>query len=173
MSTEESKEKKKQYNSKYYLENQDYIKLKNAIYKESHPEESHKACSKYYYNNKEELSKKKSVYYENNREEILSRKRERNKNPEVKNKNIAKGISRRALGRITTEQILILQNEFGGLCPYCGKEIVVGNVDHIIPIIKGGTNDFENLIWCCRKCNNKKQSKNMHEFMKTLYNMEE
>ncbi len=50
-----------------------------------------------------------------------------------------------------------------GLCEYCrscaectGHEFTL---DHIIPESRGGTDQFENLCWCCFWCNNFKQSR--------------
>jgi len=41
-------------------------------------------------------------------------------------------------------------------CKYCGQSTANGsilNVDHVIPVSHGGTNDFENLITSCFDCN--------------------
>jgi hypothetical protein len=42
-------------------------------------------------------------------------------------------------------------------CEFCGvSETDTGGeltIDHYIPQIKGGTNDFENLLYCCSRCN--------------------
>ena len=40
-------------------------------------------------------------------------------------------------------------------CQYCGKTgaDTVLEVDHITPVSKGGTDDFENLITACKECN--------------------
>jgi len=40
-------------------------------------------------------------------------------------------------------------------CRYCGRKTpeVILEVDHIIPVSKGGTDDFENLITACFECN--------------------
>lgn len=40
-------------------------------------------------------------------------------------------------------------------CQYCGKMApdVILEVDHIIPVSKGGTNDLLNLITSCKECN--------------------
>ena len=36
-------------------------------------------------------------------------------------------------------------------CVYCGDE--ANSVDHIIPISKGGTDDLNNLVAACTRCN--------------------
>lgn len=43
-------------------------------------------------------------------------------------------------------------------CRYCGRQSdqVVLNVDHIIPVAKGGTNDEANLVTACFDCNSGK-----------------
>lgn len=43
----------------------------------------------------------------------------------------------------------------GFKCQYCGKtwKDITLEVDHIIPKSKGGTDDVDNLITCCRECN--------------------
>lgn len=47
----------------------------------------------------------------------------------------------------------------GFTCQYCGKKApdVVLNVDHIIPVAKGGKNELLNLITSCFECNNGKR----------------
>ena len=48
-------------------------------------------------------------------------------------------------------------------CVYCGKSLwkngIKLEVDHIIPISKGGTDDIDNLTTSCRKCNREKSGK--------------
>ena len=43
----------------------------------------------------------------------------------------------------------------GFMCQYCGRQPpeVVLHVDHITPVIEGGTNDPMNLVTSCRDCN--------------------
>jgi len=43
-------------------------------------------------------------------------------------------------------------------CSYCGRRppTVVLEVDHIVPVASGGTNDIENLTTACHYCNNGK-----------------
>jgi hypothetical protein len=43
----------------------------------------------------------------------------------------------------------------GFTCAYCGRRPpkVVLEIDHIVPIAEGGTNDDTNLTTCCEECN--------------------
>ena len=40
-------------------------------------------------------------------------------------------------------------------CFYCGALLTENNrtIDHIVPITKGGTNDYSNLVCVCNDCN--------------------
>jgi 5-methylcytosine-specific restriction endonuclease McrA len=46
----------------------------------------------------------------------------------------------------------------GHVCQYCGGEFISGDltIDHIIPKVQGGKNDWTNVVACCRSCNIKK-----------------
>ena len=46
-----------------------------------------------------------------------------------------------------------------GLCRYCNKKGPPQDLtmDHRIPLSKGGKSDKENLIPCCKNCNNQKK----------------
>ena len=50
-------------------------------------------------------------------------------------------------------------------CCYCGSEDKL-SVDHLIPRIRGGADDSDNLILACRACNSSKQGRDMLEWMK-------
>ena len=45
-------------------------------------------------------------------------------------------------------------------CYYCGSDKSLA-VDHLIPRIKGGQDEADNLIWACRSCNSSKRDKDM------------
>lgn len=59
---------------------------------------------------------------------------------------------------------------YDGHCAYCGEEISLRKmqVDHIIPIIKGGTNDISNLRPSCRMCNFYKSTMHDERFRQQL-----
>jgi len=50
-------------------------------------------------------------------------------------------------------------------CYYCGSDASLA-VDHLIPRIKGGPDEADNLVWSCRSCNSSKQGRDMLEWMK-------
>jgi len=54
-------------------------------------------------------------------------------------------------------------------CWYCGAELsrlgeMSFEIDHVLPIAKGGTNDPSNLVASCRACNQKKGDMTLKEF---------
>ena len=73
----------------------------------------------------------------------------------------------RALGKIDADYLTELLR--GNTCYYCGRKIT-GNktIDHKTPIIKGGTNDNDNLVLACVRCNKQKGSKNEEEYREWL-----
>jgi 5-methylcytosine-specific restriction endonuclease McrA len=48
-------------------------------------------------------------------------------------------------------------------CAYCGG--LGGTIDHITPIIDGGTNDDDNLTAACRSCNGRKSDRDLLTFL--------
>ena len=49
-------------------------------------------------------------------------------------------------------------------CAYCGKNGIPLEVEHIIPIVRGGSDRVSNLTMACHDCNQKKGSKTAEEF---------
>ena len=56
-------------------------------------------------------------------------------------------------------------------CVYCGAGIedgIVFNLDHLLPQELGGTNASDNLVTCCKSCNNSKGTKTIRQFFAYL-----
>lgn len=51
------------------------------------------------------------------------------------------------------------------MCRYCGDLNGPYEVDHVIPISRGGTNAIENLACACVSCNTQKRSHLLHEWI--------
>jgi 5-methylcytosine-specific restriction endonuclease McrA len=47
-----------------------------------------------------------------------------------------------------------------GVCYYCGGVFKPGDLtmDHIVPMARGGRSSKDNLVTCCKDCNNKKKT---------------
>lgn len=74
---------------------------------------------------------------------------------------------RRALGKIDADYLKKLLE--GNICYYCGCEIKgKKTIDHKIPVVKGGTNDNENLVLACVHCNTQKNDKTEEEYREWL-----
>jgi hypothetical protein len=68
-------------------------------------------------------------------------------------------------GRWKKLRITIL-NRDGWTCTYCGG--VANEVDHIIPLKRGGSDDPDNLTSACRTCNARKHDDSVGVFLGTF-----
>jgi hypothetical protein len=50
----------------------------------------------------------------------------------------------------------------GGCCEYCWSQVSFSpdpfSIEHSVPKVKGGTDEFENLAWSCQGCNGHKHT---------------
>jgi 5-methylcytosine-specific restriction endonuclease McrA len=60
-----------------------------------------------------------------------------------------------AEGNYTEKEWIDLCNKYNNRCAACGKPAKL-TVDHIVPLIQGGTNYIENIQPLCRSCNSRK-----------------
>lgn len=51
-------------------------------------------------------------------------------------------------------------------CFYCGKTGCQLEVDHKLPVSRGGSSTLDNLVTACRHCNRQKRDKTVQEFLK-------
>jgi 5-methylcytosine-specific restriction endonuclease McrA len=56
---------------------------------------------------------------------------------------------------------------FGGHCFYCGQKPKPNQltIDHVTPVVNGGTDSYDNLVPCCRKCNKSKGDKDVFDWL--------
>ncbi|OFV71524.1 HNH endonuclease [Acetobacterium wieringae] len=72
-------------------------------------------------------------------------------------------MSRKKLNQSERKKIF---NKTDGHCAYCGTELEFGKmqIDHIVPISRGGEDDEKNMIAACRSCNHYKSTLFLEEF---------
>lgn len=68
-----------------------------------------------------------------------------------------------AKGYATPKQVKELYDKYLGLCAYCNLN-VANSLDHIVPLVRGGSNDIENLAPACISCNSSKGDKLLEEW---------
>lgn len=56
-----------------------------------------------------------------------------------------------------------LRQSLGDRCAYCGSTQLL-TIDHVIPLVRGGSNAIDNLVVACRSCNSRKGSLTAVEF---------
>ena len=71
---------------------------------------------------------------------------------------IWQSICRVERGKVTNKMRFAVYNRDNWRCRYCGRKTNDLEVDHIIPIAKGGKSTFNNLQTLCHRCNVRKGS---------------
>lgn len=67
---------------------------------------------------------------------------------------------RRSAGSLAAHEVIELLKR---PCEYCNG--VATEVDHIIPISRGGSNTIDNVVPCCRVCNARKNNRTKDEWL--------
>lgn len=59
----------------------------------------------------------------------------------------------------------------GGVCFYCLRRTPsrAHCLDHVVPLVDGGSNSYRNLVSCCMECNSEKRGHTAADFLRRLY----
>ena len=171
----------KTYRKEYYNKNKNTV-LKNCKkYRDEHKGVKKKYNKEYGVKNKERISSVARKYHKENRDIIIIKRKKYNS--ENKDKIAANNRNRRARIRLSGDRITSTEwadkiLEYDGKCAYCDVVLEENppNVfnpngitqDHVIPVSKGGKHLIDNVVPCCRLCNNRKNNKSGDEFNKWL-----
>lgn len=66
------------------------------------------------------------------------------------------------------QDLLNLFHRQNGYCYLCGELLTKFELEHKVPLSRGGTNDPENLALACQSCNRIKGSKTLTEFVRYI-----
>lgn len=136
---------------------------KNMQWAKSNPEKISKISKKWRLANPKKIAELKTAWREANREQELAKKREWSQ--ANKDKGRLYSSVRRAKKR-STSIFKVTSDDIQKLkalnCAYC--QAPSEQIDHVIPLARGGSHSIGNLAPACKKCNQSKGSKLLIEW---------
>jgi 5-methylcytosine-specific restriction endonuclease McrA len=139
---------------KFYSTHKDQVDRENAEWAKANRQKSNSIKAAWADNNQEKVVATLRAYYVANKEKFLHNGRVRRARVAGADGVMSEGI---------VEKLFVFQE---GLCACCGKPLDDQfDLDHVVPISKGGSNGDENLQLLRSRCNKQKNAKNPIEFM--------
>lgn len=144
-------------------------------YYRRHPVESRQAALQWHRDNRDLSLEKSARYHREHKEEIAARKARERKLPGKQEEYTARQSAYRARkagseGSHTAEDVADLLVEQAGLCFWCDVEVGDNyHVDHVIPLVMGGSDGKENLVIACPSCNLRKGAKDPSDFAELVW----
>jgi 5-methylcytosine-specific restriction endonuclease McrA len=169
---EENKERVTEYGRKYREKNKEALADNRRKYCEENKEKRAEYNRKYREKSKGKRAEYDRKRYQENREKEVERVRKWQKeNPEKKAEYNSKRRARRvnAAGSHTAEQVKARFDYYGNKCIYCGSDENL-QIEHRIPLARGGSDWAANLAPACKSCNCSKGTKTETEFKEFLEN---
>lgn len=161
----ECKECKSKQDQKYRKENKETYKIYQIKYWIENRTELYEQKKEYIANNKSAHLKRQHAWYEKNKDNIKARisqyKKDHPKQYQMySNRRLAQ--KKTSTVELFTIKDIILQ--YGDKCFYCGSKF--DQIDHYIPLSRGGSHTLENVRPSCEHCNLTKSNKLPEEFLK-------
>lgn len=145
------------HSRRYYLKNKDRVSLRVQEYRKKKRDKLRADNKKWREKNTEWLRGEKKRWREENRE--LCRTLHRNRKARKRNNG----------GSHTADDIAAIFQMQRGKCAYCRTKLGADrHVDHIVPLISGGSNGAPNLQILCPKCNLGKGARDPIDHARTL-----
>lgn len=155
-------------------ENADHVRAKIVEWRERNEERLSAWSTAYYRDNAERIKKRVSSRYEAKKDEIKryvaewkSANKDRVKQYQGDRRRNRRARLRMALGSHTIDDIQRLYELQAGHCAACSADfsLVPYEVDHIVAIASGGTNDAGNLQLLCGFCNRSKGTRDFQSWL--------
>jgi len=152
-----SKRNRKYYNAEkkaeYYQANKKVISTKAKEYKSSNKEMFEMYGKEYRETHKEIATAYAKTYQKNNKEKFnIINERRRSKTKQL-------------ISTLTNQEWENIKAIFNNKCAYCGKEKPLTQ-EHIVPVLKGGNYNKENILCACQSCNSSKGTKDYLKWYK-------
>ena len=168
-------EARRAYRQQHYAANRAKILEKARLYRLENLEKISERDRVYFKTHKREICTRVQIYYQEHRQERLSYAREyatehgdkiraylityKTQHPEYIR---LKSSRRRALeanapiSDLTAQDWQDIKEHYGHRCVYCGKKPQRLTMDHITPLVNGGSHTKSNIVPACKNCNSKK-----------------
>lgn len=159
-----------EYNVDYVEQNQEREDARHFLYNQENREVMNaKSRIKHQENREINLLKMQDRYYSKRESEILRVLKWQKKNPEKVRASLQRKATKRSLakGEYTYQEWVWRCEYFGYRCRYCNIQLteLTVELEHMIPLARGGTNWPSNFVPSCRKCNARKHDKTYKEFI--------
>lgn len=174
----------------WYAKNKERNVLRRAEWVKNNPEKAKAICHRTYWKDVEksrrEMRKSRARHldarnaYDKKRGQTADRKKAKRtyaQNWKRKNREAWRLSHRlyqsRRRQRITASTVTIrdwleILSRHGKKCAACGKVNCKLEIDHIVPFARGGRHEKSNLQPLCKRCNTKKHTKTMEEFLRRV-----
>jgi len=161
-------EHKEEY-KKWRKENKEYIKECNKKWREKNKVRKKLGDREYFLNNRKKVNEYHKKYKKENPKRVSEWYKKYNGSPKGK-LNFTKQNHLRLSKKFGNEFKLSQKDikkifERDKVCVYCGKSRHL-ELDHIVPLSKGGKSIFNNFVVACRYCNPSKSNKDVFEWCK-------
>lgn len=140
---------------KYYEVNKDQIQKRNKKYRLMNLDREKSYKAKWRADNRKEIRDKHKKWRAENSDKV---KLQRAKDEQARRARI-----RGSVFTLTVEEWLDTLNYFNHECAYCGASESL-QMEHVIPVIKGGGYEKRNIIPSCEPCNLSKSNKDFFEW---------
>jgi 5-methylcytosine-specific restriction endonuclease McrA len=161
-------EKRRAYKSRWSRDNPEKVRANCKLFRDRHPEYHKARLKKWNAENRDKVL----AYREANKDRIAERGRIwHQENPDRARMTQARRRARMMGngGTFTENDIAVLYDEQIGLCAGCHRELNGKfEIDHVMPILLGGSNWPENLQLLCRRCNRSKGHKHPDAWLAEL-----
>jgi len=141
------KNEKRSYNKAYYASHRAYFDRHNKRYYEAHKDDEKARATAW------QIAHPEQARTINRKAKARYRRTAKGKESAIRDAH-----RRRTVGKIAWRAWKQKLRRLGGACVSCGRTDDI-QIDHILPVAKGGTNDIRNLQPLCRRCNVRKGAK--------------
>jgi hypothetical protein len=142
-----NRERKRDYDLRWRIANREWS---NAYAREYHIKNKAKknaSSQKWRDENPERHRKKVSQWQKNNPDRVCAKKQRR------------RARINHCDGNITADEWQQLKEHYEYRCLSCGRADIPLALDHIVPLVKGGSNTIDNAQPLCKSCNSRKSTK--------------